>query len=179
MCKLICIFYDIKNVSLEYICLLNDICFLKDIYCFCFIIIVWYLLVWIKRRLTSSLAEHNPDIKAFLQSSYWSKTLAFLYWSGLCPRAGVDCLIWFRSGSGMGRFSWPNIYENYNVVSRIQIEILVLDYTQMFFPKPRNGVPPKELCTTYICGVLRLSLCFFHTLVILGLQKLTILGEHV
>ena len=34
------------------------------------------MLFWITCRLTASLAEHDPDIKAFVESSYLSKTVA-------------------------------------------------------------------------------------------------------
>ena len=145
------------------------------------------MLFWITCRLTTSLAEHDPDIKGFVESSYLSKTVALqlfgneskgdlgwtfnasdlerpkievsiehfqndppvqydkmntliLYWPGLCPRVVLDCVASMRSGTVI----WENCISN-DILCRFPIDILVLDYTEIFFPltKRFNGVPPK------------------------------------
>lgn len=113
------------------------------------------LQVLVKNTCGWSLNVSNPE-RAKIEVSlecFWDDPREYeimntviLYWPGLCPRVVVDCVTQMNFRWGMQSTSYLEICENHifdDLVSRIPQEILVLDYTEIFFPNRWKGVPPN------------------------------------
>ena len=87
----------------------------------------------------------NLDYLNWDPLEYEMMNTVIIYWPGLCPRVVVNCIEWNRYGSrGINQVELPEIVDDdrFNeVIPRIPIELLVFDYTQLFFPKRWKGVP--------------------------------------
>ena len=105
----------------------------------------WTLNVSISGRAT--IVVFLKDLGHFVSDTlgYEIMNTVIIYWPGLCPRVVVNCIEWNRYGSrGINQVQLPDIVHDdcFNeVIPRIPIELLVSDYSELFFPKRWKGVP--------------------------------------